>query len=359
VARLRSRNCFLIFLRNKNMTITTSFLKSTLDSYSAYPAPIRHHLLKAETNPLLKSLFPKSQMRVLIDILGRTPIRDSARAIKLRVDRTAENTSRSEKTVQRVLNALKSKNWITRSDDCDGRNYRGRFSGREFLIGNELREILGLPIEQEMSDGEMNSVVKDSLTTELSTNSVDKVVKKTEMSDGLGVNDLKEVSLKEAFHEETEKQKTGLPQDLIPLQTELGLSKGGICKLMSLAKACGKRLQDIWLAKKSTILNAGVTAGRAFFYIKAIILASNNLKKVSLGKNFFPDGNISRQSKDFRQFWHKRFTGENGVRVKIFDGIAEVSGISGSLNDYRCVPSAQMQPIYEAILSGKLKLILE
>lgn len=338
------------------MTITTSFLKSTLDSYSAYPAPIRHHLLKAETNPLLKSLFPKSQMRVLIDILGRTPIRDSARAIKLRVDRTAENTSRSEKTVQRVLNVLKSKKWITQSDDCDGRNYRGRFSGREFLIQNELREILGLPIEQEMSDGEMQNL---SNPTGLSPESVDNYSKKTKMSDGLGVNNLKEVSLKEAFPEETEKQKAGLPQDLIPLQTELGLSKGGICKLMSLAKACGKRLQDIWQTKKSTILNAGVTAGRAFFYIRALIFSSSNFKKVSLGKNFFPHGNIPRQSKDFRQFWHKRFTGENGVRVKIFDGIAEVSGISGSLNDYRCVPSAQMQPIYEAILSGKLKLILE
>ncbi len=313
--------------------------------------------MAADSNPTLKSIFTKDGLRILIDILSRAPIADSSLAIKLRVDRVAQDVGTSEKTVQRVLRRLEAMSWLTRNPEDDGRNYRGRFSGREFLVGNELRQLLGLPINekfpqvQQLSDGEIQKV---SNSTGLSTKSVDNLPKTTQMSDGIEVNVLKE-DLKEAFSEKTENQKTGLPDDLLPLQEALNLSKGGICALMALAKKYGKRLQDIWQAKKTTILKAGVTQGRAFYYFKALILAAThfkNDKNVSLGKKFFPDGNLLN---DDRRFWHKRYRGANGVLVKIFDGTAEVS-----INrDYRFVPAAQMGAIYEAIDNGKLNELVE
>jgi hypothetical protein len=160
-----------------------SYVVNLLQSYASYPAPIRPYLLKADTNPLLRSLFTKSGMLVLLDILGRAPINDPERPIKLRVDKIADAISRSEKTVQRVLNVLQSKAWLSRSNGHDGRNYRGRFCCREFLIGDELRQILGLPSEKpKMSDGKEPIPQQ---TTNLSINSVDNLVEKPKMSDGL------------------------------------------------------------------------------------------------------------------------------------------------------------------------------
>lgn len=332
-------------------------IADVLQAYAPYPAPIRPYLLKADTHPVLRSLFTRSGLLVLLDILGRAPVNNPERPVKLRVDKIAQTINRSEKTVQRVLNVLQSKEWLLRSTEHDGRNYRGRFCYREFLVGNELRQMLGLPTSKtEMSDGEITFC---ELTTELSTKSVDNIAEKTEMSDGhRGVNKNRKEDLKEAsFKKSTSKEKTnGLPKDLILMQTELELSKGGVCALMALAAKCKKRLQDIWEVKKNTIRNAGVTQGRAFYYLKSLILSVDNFTNISNEKkNCFVDNKNSKNATDFRQFWYKRYIGTDGLKVKIFDGTAEVE----DAGRFRVVPTTHMGSIYEAIQIGKLKLIFD
>jgi hypothetical protein len=334
-----------------NNSTTNQILCSALINFQDYPAIIRPYLVKAHTHPILRNAFTKAGMRVLIDILSRAPIADLRRSIKVRLGNVAKATQTSEKTVQRVLDALLAHGWVARAHHCDGRNWLGRFCAKEYVVKNELREMIGLPIEQQMSDGEN---LNRSNSRYLSTNSVDNSVNKTEMSDGVYVNKDVKDDLKEAFTKENLKPETraaiegGIPHDLISLQTDLKLSKGGICALMALAKKFGKRLQDIWAAKKETIIKSGATAGRAYRYLMKLI------QNVSLGKKFFPCGNTSLDKNDVRLFWYKRYIGPCGEIVKIFDGIAEVS----KFGEYKTIPSAAMAPIYEGIRAGKLNLIL-
>lgn len=295
-------------------------VNNLITTYQAYPSAIRPHLLKADTNLFLRDLFTKSGMRILIDILGRTPIHDKSLPIHFRVDRVAASIGISEKTVQRVLSVLMTNKWLLRPSDCDGRNFRGRFSYRKFIVGNELREIMGLSTEKTV----------DNLSTA------------TKMSDGVYVNEkkafLKEASLKE--------KKNGLPGDLVEMQESLGLIKNGVCALMNLAKRHGKWLQDVWALKKKSILNAGVTGYRAFAYVKSLILARDVFKR---GPN---TQSATRAKKDGRQYWHKRFFDKDGLLVKIFDGTAEIYRGSVYIS-YVC--QSDMSPIYEAIKTGRLQ----
>ena len=116
-----------------------------LGAYSHYPAPIRPYLLRAETHPTLRSMLTKSFMRVVVDVLSRAPIADPVRPIKLRVDIVADDLDVSTKTVSRALNILRKNGWLRRSSDHDGRNNWGEFCSGEFILGDGLRAMLGLP----------------------------------------------------------------------------------------------------------------------------------------------------------------------------------------------------------------------
>jgi len=90
-------------------------------------------------------MLTKSFMRVVVDVLSRAPIADPVRPIKLRVDIVADDLDVSTKTVSRALNILRKNGWLRRSSDHDGRNNWGEFCSGEFILGDGLRAMLGLP----------------------------------------------------------------------------------------------------------------------------------------------------------------------------------------------------------------------
>ncbi len=118
-----------------------------LGAYQPYPAPIRPYLLRAQSHPVISTLLTKSFMRVLIDIVGRSPISDPSRPLWLRVDIVAGTLDISIATVKRAIRFLKSQGWLNLHAPHDGRNNWGEFCAREYLLGTELRTMLGLPSE--------------------------------------------------------------------------------------------------------------------------------------------------------------------------------------------------------------------
>jgi hypothetical protein len=84
-------------------------------------------------------------MRVCIDVLSRAPIADPLRPLWLRIDIVAENLGLSTKTVSRALNFMKKQAWLYPAPSDNGRNNWGQFGINKFVLGEELRTLLGLP----------------------------------------------------------------------------------------------------------------------------------------------------------------------------------------------------------------------
>lgn len=116
-----------------------------LSAYSKYPAPIRPYLLRAETHPLLRETLTKSFMRAFIDLLSRANIANPARPIQVRMDLTARRLGLSAKTVSRTIGLMLENAWLTVNESHDGRNWEGKYAGREFIICDSLRKLVGLP----------------------------------------------------------------------------------------------------------------------------------------------------------------------------------------------------------------------
>lgn len=391
----------------------------TLAAYQNYPAPIRPFLLRAETHPTLRSQLTKSFMRVFIDILGRAPIADPLRPLWLRNDIVAENLNISTKTVSRALHFLKQKAWINPYTEDDGRNNWGQFNANKFLLGEELRTLLGLPtvsINQKNTTTNSpapptSSVVesvspaetiiapctdlpeavqvpcfdtpqiadhKDSAQTSEACPDETRVNEPTETKMSHGLYTVNNVFLKEASFEQgasdtkPEPQKTKgkaihLPKSLLPLQQELGIDPRGIFKLMSIAKKVKQRLQDVWIAKRDHLLTAGATGGRAFKYLKFLLETGEDfafraqnagLKKTTAPAKSHPSILATEPAvTDHRRYWNKRFVGDNGLQVRIHgDGSAAVTNATEA-NAY--VRPADVTPIYEAIAAGRLWLLEE
>lgn len=303
-----------------------------LSAYTDYPAPIRPYLLRGETHPVLRDKLTKSFMRAFIDLLSRANISNPARPIWVRMDSTAKRLGISTKTVSRTIALMTEHAWLRPNEDHDGRNWQGKYAGREFILSTELRKMVGLPVDDAhdaqpgvpgtvtssatgaastgspdepaasvasalvdaadtpakcAEDKETSGSAVDKsmgIRTELSDGSAgyqQKQVKtpadQTKMSDGhIGVNNVflkKEAPLKrEAFVIETQGEKTiRIPADLAEMHTVFGISGKGICALMRLAKAQCQRLQDVWKAKKEQLAKAGATGGRAVLYLQRLL----------------------------------------------------------------------------------------
>lgn len=303
-----------------------------LSAYEDYPAPIRPYLLRAETHPLLREKLTKSFMRAFIDLLSRANIANPARPIWVRMDTTARRLGVSAKTVSRTIALMTENAWLRPNEHHDGRNWQGKFAGREFILSNELRKLVGLPIDVApptppagpgvATDGSTSAsstipvaalagpgpsgqiesfdgVGKSQGAEEPCATAVDKStsertgmsdglasfpqrpaeipVDQTEMSDGyIGVNNVflkKEAPLKSgAFIIETQGEKTiRIPADLAEMHTVFGISGKGICGLMRLAKEKCQRLQDVWKAKKDQLAKSGATGGRAVLYLRRLL----------------------------------------------------------------------------------------
>jgi len=303
-----------------------------LSAYNQYPAPIRPYLLRAQTHPVLRELLTKSFMRAFLDLLSRANIANPARPISVRMDVTAKRLGISVKTVSRTIAFMAEKSWLKPNEHHDGRNWQGKYAGREFILSDELRKLVGLPVDvvppsqpsgpgtgnggpihatsvafasepaERLASAQVDSVgdapngsqaaeapalLVDkpmSAETEMSDGSASYPQKhpedpgdQTEMSDGhIGVNKVflkKEASLKSgAFVIESQGEKTiRIPADLADMHTMFGISGKGICSLMRLAKAKCQRLQDVWKAKKEQLAKAGATGGRAVLYLRRLL----------------------------------------------------------------------------------------
>lgn len=303
-----------------------------LSAYTDYPAPIRPYLLRGETHPVLREKLTKSFMRAFIDLLSRANISNPARPIWVRMDTTAKRLGISTKTVSRTIALMTEHAWLRPNEDHDGRNWQGKYAGREFILSTELRKMVGLPIDDphatqpgvpatvtgsatsaartgspdEPAASVASALVESTNTptrcagdketprgavdesmgigTEMSDGSagyqqghVKNPADQTKMSDGhIGVNNVflkKEAPLKrEAFVIETQGEKTiRIPADLAEMHTVFGISGKGICALMRLAKAQCQRLQDVWKAKKEQLAKAGATGGRAVLYLQRLL----------------------------------------------------------------------------------------
>ncbi len=210
-------------------------------------------------------MLTKSFMRIVIDLLARAPIADPARSLNLRVDNVAADLDVSTKTVTRALNHLRKLGWLSRKPGTDGRNNRGEFACGEFVLGEELRAMLGLPTLQPKA-------VADSREPE--PEPVENTPKETEMSPGVyTVNKvfLKEASFQKEASHKTSRKTPKIPADLTALNTELGIDLYGICALMRLANTVKQRLQDVWIARRDSIRSAGATGGRAYDYFEFLL----------------------------------------------------------------------------------------
>jgi hypothetical protein len=379
-----------------------------LDTYQNYPVPIRPFLLRAETHPTLRSQLTKSFMRVCIDVLSRAPIADPCRTLWLRNDIVADNLGISTKTVSRALNFMKKQAWLKSPPSDDGRNNWGQFGHNKFILGDELRAMLGLPtapiitidalIDQAASQEESKIIplqVDDLPLETILITPIDETLAlpdshhpspsmgkekhekheeneenlpaETEMSHGVyTVNKvfLKEASEEEASNKKTEPQKqndraTHVPDALTPLQTELGIHPFGIFKLMNLAKTMHQRLQDVWQAKRDQLRASGATGGRAFHYLKYLLETGEDFAYRAQTASIKSAHVKNKPDRDLRRYWNKRFVGENGLKVCIHgDGSAAVTN-SGSAQPNAYVRPADVAPIYEAIAAGKLWLLDE
>jgi hypothetical protein len=370
-----------------------------LSAYSNYPAPIRPFLVRAETHPILRTQLTKSFMRVVIAILSRAPIADPARPLTFRAELLADHLGLSTKTVTRAINLLRYKGWLKRHPDCDGRNNWGEFSVSKFVLGDELRAMVGLPI------GPHNGIQEDGNTSaaEASFNSpdehndyeegnrhsqlvsqseqhgdamvraVDNIPVETQMSPG--VYTVNKVFLKEASFQQgasdskastpTPKKKSPkIPVDLTCLQTELGIDPKGICTLMQIAKSAKQRLQHVWIAKRDQLLASGATEGRAVNYLKYLLGTGEDFAYRAQLRTLpaRADASTSQRSvasvaQDPRIYWNKKFCGANSLRVRIHgDGSAEITDLT---RQDAYVRPADMIQIYEAIAAGQLWILEE
>lgn len=317
----------------------------TLSAYVDYSAPIRPYLLRGETHPMLREKLTKSFMRAFIDLLSRANIDNPARPIWVRVDTTAKRLGISAKTVSRTIALMIENGWLRPNEHHDGRNWQGKYAGREFILSTDLRKIVGLPVDVALpqppggpeaptddSADRSNAVptakaaapalsaplnpdsgVEDSTEEDESLQApVDKPTnERTGMSDGfsafpqkqtekrgnqtgmsnghIGVNEIflkKEASLKsEAFIIETQGEKTiRIPADLADMYTVFGISGKGICGLMRLAKEKCQRLQDVWKAKKDQLMKAGAIGGRAVLYLRSLLSCGEDFAYIARNK---------------------------------------------------------------------------
>lgn len=95
----------------------------------------------------------------------------------------------------------------------------------------------------------------------------------------------KEASFEKAVEPQEQNLKAiRIPADLKEMMEVLGILPRGMCSLMALAKKTGQRLQDVWKAKKDTLLNSGAKNGRAVNYIRFLLNCGEDFSYIARTK---------------------------------------------------------------------------
>ncbi|NHZ66455.1 hypothetical protein [Massilia genomosp. 1] len=315
------------------LTIT---LDDVVKPYLHLPTAIQTALIRVETHPTFRALT-KGALKVLKTLVTRASSVNGMATIRARVDRMAEEAKLCEKTVQRSLRKFAEFDWV--HPMSDGRSEYGVFESKRYVFTPALCELIALPTKCKPSPAP---------------------AQETQMSDGAIYVDL---SLKKDLQEISIKNREGQPPTLPPTVTkipeETGISATGVCKLLGVARRADYKLEDVYLIAKPYLEKIGTNAVRCYRYLHAMLV---NPKKVDYA------GKAAQERRNgdtdpakalaaiaahcrFKRYYHV----SNGIRVRFFDGTAEVSR-DGNCELYA---GTQMQGLYKGIANGNLVEVIE
>ncbi len=322
-------------------------LAPTLDDivrpYLHLPSAVQTALIRVETHPTFR-ILTKGALKTMKALMTRASATNGTTIIRARVDRLAVEAGVSEKTVQRALSAFKEFGWVRQASE--GRSEWGVYESRRYVLSPALCELVLLPTKEKSAEVLAQEREK---------------ARETEMSAGAIRDDL---SLEKDLQGISIKNREGKPPVLPPavshVPAETGILATGVCKLLGIARTVGYQLEHVYEAAKPYLTKLGnASPARTYRYLLAMLL---NPKKVDYAgkaaqalRNAQPDGpkSLAAIAKlvRYKHFYHV----SNGMRVKFFDGQAEVR--MGDQVDFYAGP--QMQGLYRGVANGKLKEVIE
>ncbi|BBB70163.1 hypothetical protein UNDYM_5910 (plasmid) [Undibacterium sp. YM2] len=283
-------------------------IHDVIKPYQKYPKVIQQSILRVETHPAF-SILTKAGKRVLKCLLTRVNQGNGEIPIRARLDLVAEGADVSYKTVQRTMRILKSLTWL--SPVSPGRTDWGTFSSFRYQFSADFCSLVKLPTKSK---------------------TINQIEDETILSDGTVYIDLsfKEDQLKISL-ENKGKNPITLPEELREME-KFGIKESGICKLRGLAHTAGYKLEHIWTVARSYCEKFGVNGNRLYLYISKMIQTTSDYEKRALQILRMDEvTTISKvEAPNHTQYRFKNFVG-TGVRVRIFDGIAEVIKQNGDM----------------------------
>lgn len=304
--------------------------------YLHLPTTVQCALVRVETHPVFRALT-RATLAVLKTLVTRSSATNGTAIIRARVDKMADEAGVSYKTVQRAMRTFREFEWVLPA--TEGRSEYGVFESKRYVFTPGLCELIDLPTKSKPAPA---------------------LAQETEMSDGAIYVDL---SLKKDLQEISIKNREGQPPTLPPTVTkipeETGISATGVCKLLGVARRADYKLEDVYLLAKPYLEKIGTNAARCYRYLHAMLV---NPKKVDYA------GKAAQERRNgdtdpakalaaiaahcrFKRYYHV----SNGIRVRFFDGTAEVSR-NGNCELYA---GTQMQGLYKGIANGNLVEVIE
>lgn len=308
----------------------TPTIESVLAPFRSYPKNIQQAIFRVETHPSF-SVLTRSMRKVLKAFLTRASKSDGLAPIKARVDRLAEEADVCTKTVQRTIATLRKLGWL--SQMSDGRSDWGVYTFRIYAFSRELCELVALPFAGK------------------------KEARETDLSDGL----IEDLSFKKDQQEISRKNRKGMPVDLpADLQeiVAMGVKDTGVAKLRGLAHDAGHKLEDIFTVAKSRLKDLQATGNRVYRYLERMIARRSDYagRAGQIERCAVLSPAIPEKKEQSDRYRHKRYAGPQGVRVRIFDGIAEVCLADGR---FVSIAGKDLAQLYRRIDAGEFIQIVD
>lgn len=366
--------------------------------YQHLPSPIVLGIYRVEANPLVRRFLTPTFTRILQDLVSRVDRSNGAAPIRVRNDRVAETLDVNEKTVRRCLAHLTGLGWLKSA--TDGRSEWGLYTYKEYQLTSTLCQLLHLPVRMAkmgMEGGEMPSPEVDVLerseesrtdsseedTVQINSNLIDDknstfAAKTTDQRNSastgskpennesgtkMSIGTYIDLSFKKDLRKIWEDKRQGNPIHLSVEMQRIAesceIAPSGICKLQGMARAVGHRLEDVWaVAKTYVVERLALKKGRAFSYLHHMLLAPVDYAKKADMIRVVAEQDVERNDlvSDRSRYAFKRYTGPNGMRVRVFDGSAEIMLGNGTIETRA---GENMKYVYQAIKDGALKEIAD
>jgi hypothetical protein len=308
----------------------TPTIESVLAPFRSYPKTIQQAIFRVETHPSF-SVLTRSMRKVLKAFLTRASKMNGLTPVKARVDRLAEEAEVCTKTVQRTILTLRKLGWLTQMSD--GRSEWGVYTFRMYAFSKTLCELVSLPYAGEKQSQE------------------------TDLSDGL----IKDLNFKKDQQEISRKNQQGKPVELPSALQEIitmGVKDTGVAKLRGLAHEAGHKLEDIFTVAKSRLKDMQASGNRVYRYLERMIqrpsdYASRAEQVIRISS---PSRSLPENALQTDRYRHKRYVGPQGIRVRVFDGIAEVCLADGR---FLSMAGKDLDQIYRRIESGDLREVMD